>query len=151
MRFYIDTSVWGGYWDEKFKEDTRAFFNYMKENNIEIVYSDITEKELKGAPPRVRALEQELEAEGISMKLIKTSQEAKILASSYIEEGALTKKCENDARHIALASVYGGVRALVSWNFNHMVNFRRIEQYNQINARLGYKNIDIRTPKEMLP
>lgn len=55
------------------------------------------------------------------MKLIKTSQEANILASSYIEEGALTKKCENDARHIALASVYGGVRALVSWNFNHMV------------------------------
>ena len=28
-----------------------------------------------------------------------------------------------------------------------MVNFRRIEQYNQINSRLGDKDIDIRTPK----
>ena len=56
---------------------------------------------------------------------------------------------KNDARHIALASVHGGVKALVSWNFKHMVNFRRQEEYNQINARLGYKDINIRTPKEM--
>jgi hypothetical protein len=27
MKFYIDTSVFGGYWDEEFKEDTRAFLD----------------------------------------------------------------------------------------------------------------------------
>ena len=85
------------------------------------------------------------------MKLIEIDEEGEALAKVYIQEGVLSKKCENDARHIALASVYGGVKALVSWNFKHMVNFRRQEQYNQINARLGYKDMNIRTPKEMLP
>ena len=151
MKFYIDTSVFGGYWDEEFKEETRAFFEYVSNNNEELVYSDITEEELIGAPQRVRELEKKLEDQGISMKLIEIDEEGEALAKVYIQEGVLTKKCENDARHIALASVYGGVKALVSWNFKHMVNFRRQEQYNQINARLGYKDINIRTPKEMLP
>ena len=151
MKFYIDTSVFGGYWDEEFKEETRAFFECVSKDSEELVYSDITEEELKRAPQRVRELEKILEDKGISMKLIEIDEEAEMLAKVYIEEGALSKKCENDARHIALASVHGGVKALVSWNFKHMVNFRRIEQYNQINARLGYKNINIRSPKEMLP
>ena len=151
MKFYIDTSVFGGYWDEEFKEDTRAFFEYVSNNNEELVYSDITEEELIGAPQRVRELEKKLEEQGISMKLIEIDEEGEALAKVYIQEGVLSKKCENDVRHIALASVYGGVKALVSWNFKHMVNFRRQEQYNQINARLGYKDMNIRTPKEMLP
>lgn len=151
MKFYLDTSVFGGYWDEEFREDTRAFFNYASKSNVELVYSDITDKELKGAPQRVRNLEEELETEGISMKIIEMDKETEILAEHYIQKGALTKKCEDDAKHIALASVHGGVKALVSWNFKHMVNFRRIELYNRINSELGYKSIDIRTPKEMLP
>src|SRR5690348_11494752 len=103
MKFYIDTSVFGGYWDEEFKEDTRAFLDYTLESNAELIYSDITEEELKEAPQRVRQLEKELEVEGIRMKLIKINQEAEILARNYIVEGALTDKCKNDARHIALA------------------------------------------------
>jgi hypothetical protein len=77
------------------------------------------------------------------------NDEAEILAKRYIEEGALAEKCENDARHIALASIYG-VNALISWNFKHMVNFTRLQQYNSINLRLGYRLIDIRSPKEII-
>lgn len=151
MKFYIDTSVWGGYWDEKFKEDTRAFFEYIKEDKISAIYSDITVGELEPAPTRVKSLPEELaKRKGIDVQLIKINNEAEILARVYIKEGALTEKCRNDARHIALASVYGGINAIVSWNFNHMVNFRRIKQYNLINSELGYKDIDIRTPREML-
>jgi len=151
MKFYIDTSVFGGYYDLKFLEDTRAFFRYALESNSELLYSDITEEELKGAPQNVRELEKDLKVEGIRMRLIEIDEEAEILARHYIEEGALSKKCEDDARHIALVSVYGATMALVSWNFKHMVNFMRIEKYNEINFRLGYKQIDIRSPKEMLP
>ena len=149
MKLYLDTSIFGGYWDKEFEEATREFFDYAFQSNAALVYSDITEKELEGAPQRVIELAKELETE--AMQLIKIDEEAEILARHYIKEGALSKNCEDDARHIALASVHGGVKALVSWNFKHMVNFRRIEQYNQINSRLGYKAIDIRTPKEMLP
>ena len=151
MRFYIDTSVFGGYWDEIFEKDTATFFEYVANNNAEIVYSDITVRELEGAPSRVRELPKKLaELEGMNVKFIKMNEEAEMLAKKYIEEGALIAKCENDARHIALATTYG-VSGLTSWNFRHMVNFMRIRRYNSINIRLGYNNIDIRTPKEMTP
>jgi len=150
MKFYLDTSVFGGYWDEIFKVDTIAFLEYARDNNAEIIYSDVTEEELEGAPQKVKQLVQNLEeTERIRIKVIEMNDEAEILAKRYIEEGALAKKCENDARHIALASIYG-VNALISWNFKHMVNFTRLQQYNSINLRLGYRLIDIRSPKEII-
>jgi predicted nucleic acid-binding protein len=149
MKFYLDTSVFGGYWDEIFKEDTIAFLEYAKETNAELIYSDVTKEELEGAPEKVQKLVQSLkEIEGKDIKIIEINDEAEKLAKRYIEEGALTKKCENDARHIALASIYV-VNALVSWNFKHMVNFVRLQQYNAINLSLGYRPIDIRSPKEI--
>ena len=148
MKFYIDTSVWGGYWDEKFKKDTRTFFDYMKKNDVEIIYSSITTDELERAPKRVENLLKELE--GIKKTYIAVSDEEKELAYFYLKEGALSKKCENDALHIAAASIYQ-VDVLISWNFRHMVNFVRIKQYNDINLKNGYSTIDIRSPKEMLP
>ena len=37
----------------------------------------------------------------------------------------------------------------VSWNFRHMVNWRRIRAYNEVNRQNGYAAIDIRTPEEI--
>ena len=138
----------GGYWDKEFKEDTRDFFNYMEKDNVVAIYSNITVDELEGAPQRVKRLIKELE--GIKKTYIEVNDEERNLASFYIKEGSLSKKCENDALHIALASICKA-DALVSWNFKHMVNFIRIQQYNSINLKLGYRMIDIRSPKEMLP
>lgn len=39
---------------------------------------------------------------------------------------------------------------LASWNFKHIVNLERIRLYNSINLRLGYRIIEIRTPREIL-
>ena len=54
-----------------------------------------------------------------------------------------------DAQHIAIASV-GRVDVLVSWNFMHIVNLKRIHGYNSVNLRNGYPMIEIRTPREVL-
>jgi predicted nucleic acid-binding protein len=151
MKFYLDTSIFGGLFDEEFEKDTTAFFKYVEESSAEVFYSNITIRELEGAPEIVKGMIQELEeAKKINITRINVNDEAEILAKKYIQEGALTKKCEEDARHIALASIYGGINALVSWNFRHMVNFIRIQQYNYINLKLNYKSIDIRSPKEII-
>ena len=50
--------------------------------------------------------------------------------------------------HIAAATV-AGVAVLVSWNFRHMVNFRRIKRYNDMNREAGYAPLDIRSPREL--
>jgi len=51
--------------------------------------------------------------------------------------------------HIALATL-NNVDVLASWNFKHIVNLNRIRLYNSINLKLGYRMIEIRTPREIL-
>ena len=151
MKLYLDTSVFGAYFDKEFKEDTIAFFDYAREQQIRLIYSDLTERELKNAPTRVKdflhTLKQNKSGETI-VEQIEANSEAMELAEHYMVQGALSRKCKEDALHIAMASLHQ-VDVLVSWNFRHMVNFVRIEMYNTINAKLGYSSIDIRSPKEI--
>jgi len=42
------------------------------------------------------------------------------------------------------------VDVLTSWNFKHIVNWRRIRLYNAVNLKEGYGMIDIRSPREVL-
>jgi hypothetical protein len=39
---------------------------------------------------------------------------------------------------------------LVSWNFKHIVNVFKIRGYNAVNLKLGYSQIDIRSPKDIV-
>jgi hypothetical protein len=51
-------------------------------------------------------------------------------------------------QHIALATI-AEVDVLVSWNFKHIVQFFKIRQFNAINLSLGYKTIQIFSPREV--
>lgn len=44
-RIYIDTSVFGGYFDEEFKEETKPFFEKILEKQIKILVFEILELE----------------------------------------------------------------------------------------------------------
>ena len=147
MKFYVDTSVWGGHEDEEFEEWTIPFFEQARQGKFSIVLTDLTLRELIPAPERVRKLTETIPDE--FLELTSLTEEAEILASHYISEGVLTPKFESDAQHIAMATILK-VDSLVSWNFKHMVNFFRIKQYNSINLKFGYQTIDIRTPKEVM-
>lgn len=50
-----------------------------------------------------------------------------------------------DGLHIALATV-GQVDLLVSWNF---VRFDRIRLFNAVSREMGYKEIEIYSPREV--
>ncbi len=147
MKFYVDTSVWGGHEDEEFEEWTVPFFGQARQGIFTIVLTDLTLRELSVAPQRVRRLTQTIPDP--FLELISLTEEAETLAGRYISEGVLTPKFESDAQHIAMATILK-VDSLVSWNFKHMVNFFRIKQYNSINLKFGYQTIDIRTPKEVI-
>lgn len=147
MKFYADTSVWGGYFDKEFAEWTIPFIEQAKQGKFKLVLTDLTLTELENAPEQVRLLPESIPAE--FLELITITNEQKQLAEKYIKEGALTEKLFSDAQHIAIASILK-VDSLASWNFKHMVNFFRIKQYNAVNLKYGYSEIDIRTPKELL-
>jgi hypothetical protein len=57
--------------------------------------------------------------------------------------------CYADCLHIALATFH---RAdyLISWNFKHIVNVGRITGYNSINIKMGYKQLEIRSPRDFM-
>lgn len=146
MKFYVDTSVWGGYEDKEFSEWTIPFIEQARQGKFILVLSDVTIGELQSAPEKIRELPTTIPPD--FLELVTINEEQLNLANKYIQEGALSKKFHTDAQHIAISSILK-VDSLVSWNFKHMVNFFRIQQYNSINLKFGYSTIDIRTPKEV--
>ena len=41
-------------------------------------------------------------------------------------------------------------KILVSWNFKHIVNEKRIHGYNSVNLSKGFKILEIMSPKQIL-
>jgi predicted nucleic acid-binding protein len=147
QRIYIDTSVIGGYFDEEFKDATRELFKRFENNEITFVVSDLLDLELIGAPKNVRELPYKYSAD--KFERVELTDEASILADTYIAEKVVGKTSLEDCRHIAIATI-NKVDVLASWNFKHIVNLDRIKGYNSVNYRLGYPMIEIRSPKDLI-
>ena len=147
-RFYLDTSVFGGCFDDEFSKWTRRLFDSCRAGRAIVLVSTVTEAELAEAPDEVRALL--VGPSAIQCEHVVEPPEALELTRAYLAAGVVSAKYRDDCRHVAIATV---TRAdvLVSWNFRHIVRFDRIRAFNAVNARLGYATIDIRPPMEVLP
>jgi len=146
MRLYLDTSVIGGYYDTEFSEWTKPLIeDILNQKHIAII-SDITIMEILDGPRNVNQLLEKLI--NTSSELVTSNEQTDLLASHYIQEGALTRKSIEDAQHIALATC-NNVSAVVSWNFKHIVNMDKIRLFNSVNLKYGYGLIDIRSPREV--
>jgi predicted nucleic acid-binding protein len=146
-RLYIDTSVFGGYFDNEFEVTTKELFTELLKENVAILYSEMTESELEEAPENVKNLVKSLPADKV--EYLEITEETVQLADSYIGENVVGKTSREDCIHIALATLYRA-DVLISWNFKHIVNLKRIQGYNSVNLRFGYPTIEIRSPKEMI-
>jgi len=147
QRIYIDTSVVGGYFDEEFKDATLKLFERLDNNEVIFVVSDLLDLELINAPKHVQGHLLQYPAD--KFQRVELTEEAIILADTYIKEKVVGKTSLEDCRHIALATIHK-VDVLASWNFKHIVNLDRIKGYNSVNLRLGYSMIEIRSPKDLI-
>jgi len=147
QRIYLDTSVIGGIFDEKFEVITNMLFNLVKLNQIIIVLSDLTENEIKLAPLRVNNFFYSLGE--FNVEFINGSEESNRLAKAYIIEKVVGPTSFDDCHHIALATI-SSVDILASWNFKHIVNENRIRGYNSVNLRMGYDQLEILSPLEII-
>jgi hypothetical protein len=147
LRIYLDTSVFGGYFDEEFTEASRILFDEIKAGRFILVLSTTNLEELKLAPSKVRRLIQDIPAERIES--ITLSDEIMVLRDAYIDAGVIGLTSLFDAEHIASATV-ANVDLIVSWNFKHIVNFEKIRGYHAINQLKGYHQIPIHTPSEVI-
>lgn len=145
QRIYIDTSVFGGHFDEEFKDHTIPFFDRIRAGEFIVLYSTVTQDEIENAPEKVKELVQSLRAN--QTEFLDTSAESLDLATEYIMEKVVGETSFVDCLHIALATI-NRADFLVSWNFKHIVNIERIRGYNAINIKNGYKQLEIRSPRE---
>lgn len=143
---YIDTSVIGGCFDNEFKKwSNRLIFDFK--NGIYLpVLSEITAAEIEDAPKEVFNKYQEIrEFDCLYLNIDDFVIE---LAEEYQHRKILTKKYFDDGLHIAIATI-NKIDILVSWNFKHIVHFDKIRLFNSINIEMGYKPIDIYSPREV--
>ncbi len=146
-RIYLDTSVFGGYFETEFEIWTKILFDKIQLGEYKIIYSRLTDIELAPAPEKVKTLATSLPE--TSLEFIDISDQAIVLAEHYIKGNVVGRTSRADCIHIALATLHNA-DILVSWNFKHIVNINKIRGYNSVNYKLGHKILEIRTPREIL-
>jgi hypothetical protein len=146
-RIYIDTSVIGGCLDDEFATWSKLLFDEFRSGIKTAVVSDLTLRELEGAPEDVKEILSTLP--DTTLENVFFTEEAEKLALSYLENKVVSSKHLADAQHIAIASVER-VDVLVSWNFQQIVNIDRIHAFNSVNLKQGYPILEIRSPMEVI-
>jgi hypothetical protein len=117
------------------------------QGEIKLLVSELLIAELDSAPQKVRTTLAELPPE--SIEAIEVSAEAQRLQTAYMAAEVVGSKHENDAFHVALATV-ARADLVVSWNFKHIVHFDKIRGFNAVNLREGYLPIEIHSPLEVV-
>jgi predicted nucleic acid-binding protein len=146
LRVYVDTSVFGGVHDDEFREPSERFFTAVREGAFVVLVSEALVVEIASAPAMVQAT---FEAHRAHMEALETTAEAAALAEAYLAARVVPAASRVDALHVALASV-ARADAVVSWNFKHLVQLRRIRGFHAVNVLRGYPLIEIRSPLEVI-
>jgi len=147
QRIYIDTSVFGGFFDEEFKEFTIPLFERILKGEFIVLFSAVTQEELEDAPQKIQDLVKQLKVE--YTEFLEETEEAVELANQYVLEKVVGQTSYADCLHIASATI-NRADLLISWNFKHIVNIQRIRGYNSINIKFGYKQLEIRSPRDLM-
>ena len=146
QRIYLDTSVFGGCFDNEFEIWSNSLFRDINIGLFIGVTSEIVEAEIAEAPKKVKDqfsefLETNPEILSLNIEVIK-------LVDNYLEHKILSEKFRNDMLHIALSTT-ADVDMLVSWNFRHIVRYDKIRKFNAVNLEQGYRTLDIYSPREV--
>ncbi|GHV62652.1 hypothetical protein AGMMS49587_10130 [Spirochaetia bacterium] len=151
LKLYLDTSIIS-YLDqqdapEKMAE-TRRLWNQIKAGVYTVVISDVDIIEIDDCEEKKRDTLKKYLAQ-IEYELVKSEPKAVDIASRIVDLGILKQKSFDDCRHIANAIV-SGCDAIVSWNFNHIVNHKTMTGIKAVTALEGYNNLLIYAPPSLI-
>lgn len=124
LEVYTDTSVFGGCFDDEFRDYSTALIEQFRRGQKILTISDLTLQELENAPKEVLEIYNSIPKQFTEFAVL--DDEAKFLPKKYIDEKAVNRKFLVDAQQIAIATV-NRVDVLASWNFKHIVNLSRIQ------------------------
>lgn len=146
LRVYIDTSVVGGVFDSVFAQASIQFFKQAKTGRFQLVSSAIMTKEIEPAPQQVRGFFEQILP---FVEMVPLTRDATELKNAYLNAKIVSKKYEDDALHVAIATA-NQCPVIVSWNFKHIVHFDKMSFYNAVNTLQGFGKIAIVSPSEVI-
>ncbi len=152
LSLYLETSVWNFiYADDapEKREATKQLFKEIKEGRYDIFISEHVVAEIGRTPePKKRALLERLVKE-FSPILLPPNPEVEVLTTVYLEANVASIKASTDLAHIAYAVAYN-LDVVVSWNLRHIVRLKTRMAVNGLNKQLGYREIQIIVPEEVI-
>ena len=141
FNYYFDT-------DRDAHADTVKLFEEIRAGKYEAYTSAYATQELSRAP-KEKFLKMMGLIEKFNITILDPSEEADSLADLYQQKGILPARSTTDARHIAVATV-NDLDMILSLNFEHIVRKKTVVQTGSLNVELGYRQIDIRSPMEVV-
>jgi len=149
LRVYLDTTIFNFVFadDAPVERDlTRKFFSQI--SHFDVFISDIVIEEIAECPAPKRQKMMDL-IEKYNIQELSLDEASRQLAIKYIKEGIIPAKYQDDALHIAIASV-NEMDLLLSWNFQHIVKLKTKRESVGVNMLMGYRSIEIYTPREVV-
>lgn len=151
IKYYLDTTIFNFVFaegDAEKRDITVKLFKDLPITAEGIYISDEVIREISRADePRKSQLEGLIRE--TNPFLLEINIEAEELAERYVKEGIIPPRYRSDALHIAMA-VINGIEAIISWNFQHIVKLKTRIMVNGINRLLGYHEIEICSPEEVV-
>jgi predicted nucleic acid-binding protein len=148
QRIYLDTSVFGGCFEQEFSKWSVGLLHDIENGLFRATTSEIIALEINAGAPRIV---QQRFSEYLNLcnpEILSVSDEGLTLMDAYVAHEILTQKFRNDMLHIALATVHN-VDVVASWNFKHIVRYDKIAKFNAVNLEFGYHQIAIHSPREI--
>ena len=151
LTLYFDTSIINfAFSDDAPDKKTRTLklIEEIRAGRYEVFISDIVLREILEAPDtkKVKLVKLIQDLQPVELEFTVECYE---LAHEYIKKGVIPLRYEDDAFHIAVASV-NNLDAIISWNFKHIVKLKTKKEVLGINALMGYKEIEIYSPLEVI-
>lgn len=151
IKYYLDTTIFNFVFaegDMEKRDITLKFFRDLPLSAEGIYISDEVIREIsRASEPRKPQLESLIRE--TNPLLLDIDLEAEELAERYIKEGIIPERYRSDAIHIAVA-VINGIDVIVSWNFEHIVKLKTRVMVDGVNKLLGYHEIEICSPEEVI-
>lgn len=145
-RVYTDTSVIGGCFDAEFSPWSNGLVEDFRLGVFKLVLSEVVAAEIEPAPEEV--IRKYADLMTFSPEVVELSNDAIALADAYLGHKILDERYLRDMLHIAVATV-AEVDVLTSWNFKHIVHYDKIRLFNAVNIEVGYKPLQILSPREL--
>jgi predicted nucleic acid-binding protein len=146
-RIYLDTSVFGGCFDEEFAKESLRLIEEIKAGRFMLLISKAVVAEVDRAPAVVQQVLADIPEDCIER--LAPEPAVQVLMQAYLDARIVGPASATDAEHIAVATV-ARADMIVSWNFKHIVHYEKIEGYLSVNRQLRYGAIGIYSPKEVV-